>query len=134
MDKTIKAVMLGMALLSLGTAAAAEAATARVRCRVESGRLRIQVDGQDLAVGTYGAKVKNARTGVVVKTEAAKLRKVTLAPDDVDLDFDSTAGSRDLDSYVAASFATPGDTLRASVVNASNGVVVAAASTTCVRK
>ncbi len=110
------------------------AASARVRCRVESGRVRIQVDGQDLARGTYGAKVKNARTGAIVKTEAKKVRTVTIAPDDVDLDFDSTANSADLDSFVSANFVRGGDTVRASVVNIKTGVTVAAASNTCVSK
>ena len=118
----------------LAAAFEAQAATARVRCRVESGRVRIQVDGQDLAKGTYGAKVKNARTGSVVRTEAAKVRTVTIAPDDVDLDFDSTAQKNDLDSFVSRTFVRAGDTVRASVLNVKTNVVVAAASTTCVSK
>lgn len=132
--KTTTWAVLGCVAMAMGMAAEAEAASARVRCRVESSRLRIQVDGQDLAVGTYAAKVKNARTGAIVNTEATKTRKVTLAPDDVDLDFDSTANSADLDSFVPKSFAQAGDTVRASVILKSTGVTVAAASTTCVRK
>jgi RNA polymerase sigma-70 factor (ECF subfamily) len=134
MRETQRTAVLGAALLALALAGAASAATARVRCRVEPGRLRIQVDGQDLAVGTYAARVKNARTGAVVKTEAGRTRTVTLAPDDVDLDSDSTADANDLDGYVPASFARAGDTVRASGVESSNGVVVAAASATCVAK
>ena len=118
----------------LGAALDSFAATARVRCRVETGRLRIQVDGQDLARGTYGARVKNARTGNVVKTAATKVKTVTIAPDDVDLDFDSTAQANDGDTFVSANFARAGDTVRASVINVRTGVTVAAASTSCVAR
>ncbi len=131
--KTILSVLICATIL-VAVALESHAAGARVRCRVESGRLKIQVDGQDLARGTYSARVKNARTGKIVNTEASKVRTVTIAPDDIDLDFDSTAGSADLDSFVPASFANAGDTVRAGVINIKTGVTVAAASNSCVRK
>lgn len=130
-----KVLMVLMCAAILMAALEAQAATARVRCFIEKGsRVRIKVDGQDLARGTYGARVKNARTGAIVKTEASKVRTVTIAPDDIDLDFDSTAQSNDLDSYVSPTFVKVGDTVRASVVNVKSGVTVAAASTSCVSK
>ena len=134
MKRTNMLTMILCAAILLGLVLDSQAATARVRCRVEPGRLRIQVDGLDVPKGTYGAKVKNARTGSIVKTETAKQVKVTLRFDDIDLDFDTTAGPEDADSFVPANFAIVGDTVRASVVNVNSGVVVAAASSTCVSK
>ena len=124
--------VLGMFLFTL--AMESQAASARVRCRIEPGRVRIQVDGENLTKGTYGAKVKNARTGGVVRTEPGKLVKVTLNLDDIDLDFDTTAGPNDFDSFVSTSFVRVGDTVRASVINMKTGVTVAAASNSCVAK
>jgi hypothetical protein len=109
-----------------------QAGTARVRCQIRSGRVKIQIDGLDLPVGTYGARVKNARTGSIVKTEATKVVKVISGVDDIDLDFDTEVSPTD--SFVSASFAKVGDTVRASVVKISTGVVVAAASATCVKR
>jgi hypothetical protein len=134
MKKTTMFAVFVCAVILFGAALNSFAATARVRCRVETGRLRIQVDGQDLARGTYSARVKNARTGGVVKTAATKVQTVTVAPDDVDLDFDSTAQANDGDTFVPANFARVGDTVRASVINVRTGVTVAAASTSCVAK
>jgi hypothetical protein len=119
------------AVILLGAALDSFAATARVRCEVETDRLRIKVDGQDLSKGTYSAKVKNARTGGVVNTAANKVQTVTVGPGDVDLDFDSTAQANDSDTFVPKSFAKVGDTVRASVINVKTGVTVSAASTSC---
>ncbi len=132
MKRIMTVLMCGAFLFAL--AIESQAATARVRCRVESGRVRIQVDGLDLAKGTYGAKVKNARTGNIVRTATDKVVTVTISPDDIDLDFDTNIEAHDLDSFVSANFVRAGDTVRASVINIKTGVTVAAASNTCVAK
>lgn len=120
------------AVIFLAAVLDSQAETARVRCQIRTGRVKIQVDGLDLPVGTYGARVKNARTGGIVKTEASKVVKVTSAPDDIDLDFDTEVSPTD--SFVSANFAKAHDVVRASVVKISTGVVVAAASATCVQR
>jgi len=131
--KKVKMFMMLMGVVSFFAAALdSQAASARVRCRIRSGELRIQVDGQDLSRGTYGARVKNARTGNIVKTDSTKRVTVTIAPDDIDLDFDSSIEPHDLDTLIPLNFAKVGDTVRASVINVKTNVVVAAASTTCV--
>ena len=51
-------------VLLLGTMALeAQAASARVRCRVRGDRVRVMVDGQDLEPGIYTARLKNLTTG-----------------------------------------------------------------------
>ncbi len=134
MKRISKFMILLCAGILLAATSDSQAASARVRCRVEPGRVKIQVDGLDLTKGTYGARVKNARTGSIVKTEAKKVKTVTAGIDDIDLDFDTEAGPADKDSFVPATFVKVGDTVRASVVKISSGVTVAAASTTCVAK
>lgn len=116
------------------TVTPAFAAGARVRCRVESSRLRIQVDGQALLPGTYVAVVTNTVTKATVRTQAGKERTATALQPNIDLDFDSTAGAADLDSYVAPTFARTGQIVRAVVKNKATGATVASASTTCSAK
>lgn len=116
------------------TVTPAFAAGARVRCRVESSRLRIQVDGQALLPGTYIAVVTNTVTKATVRTQAGKERTATALQPNIDLDFDSTAGAADLDSYVAPTFARAGQIVRAVVKNKATGATVASASTTCSAK
>jgi hypothetical protein len=128
-------VALFLVLLTLVTTATpAFAAGARVRCRVESSRLRIQVDGQALEAGTYYAVVTNTTTRKSVRTQAGKERAATALQPNIDLDFDSTAGAADLDSYVAATFARTGQVVRAVVKNKATNATVASASVTCRRK
>lgn len=128
------AALLLVLLTLVTTAIPAFAASARVRCRVESSRLRIQVDGQGLAPGTYFAVVINTVTQKSVRTQAGKERTATALLQDIDLDFDSTAGAADLDSYVARTFAGAGQVVRAVVKNKATGATVASASTTCSRR
>jgi len=128
-------VALFLVLLTLVTTATpAFAAGARVRCRVESSRLRIQVDGQSLLPGTYYAVVTNTATRATVRTQAGKERTTTLLNPDADLDFDSTAGPADLDSFVARTFARSGQTVRAVVKNKATNATVASASVRCSTK
>ena len=120
-----------LVLLTLVTTTVpAFAAGARVRCRVESSRLRIQVDGQALLPGTYYAVVTNTVTKATVRTQAGKERTATALQPNIDLDFDNTAGPADLDSYVARTFASSGQVVRAVVKNKATGATVATASTT----
>ncbi|MFZ4661189.1 MAG: hypothetical protein ACOYNY_29525 [Caldilineaceae bacterium] len=124
-----------LVLLTLVTTTVpAFAAGARVRCRVDSSRLRIQVDGQALLPGTYYAVVTNTVTKATVRTQAGKERTATALQPNIDLDFDNTAGPADLDSYVALTFATSGQVVRAVVKNKATGATVATASTTCSRR
>lgn len=128
-------VALFLVMLTLVTTATpAFAAGARVRCRVESSRLRIQVDGQALAPGTYYAVVTNTATTKSVRTQAGKERTATALQPNIDLDFDSTAGAADLDSYVARTFARSGQTVRAVVKNKATNATVASASVRCSTK
>jgi hypothetical protein len=121
-------------LLLVTASLEAEAASARVRCRIISGpRVRILVDGEDLARGVYTARVKNLETGKVARTEEGKEAVATRADPNVDLDFDSTADPTDSDSFIKANFATPGDQVLARILNADN-VVVARAVATCARR
>jgi|688.fasta_scaffold42258_6 hypothetical protein len=124
-----------LVLLTLVTTTVpAFAAGARVRCRVDSSRLRIQVDGQALLPGTYYAVVTNTVTKATVRTQAGKERTATALQPNIDLDFDNTAGPADLDSYVALTFASSGQVVRAVVKNKATGATVATASTTCSRR
>ena len=124
-----------LVLLTLVTTTTpAFAAGARVRCRVESSRLRIQVDGQALLPGTYYAVVINTATTKQVRTEAGKERTATALQPNIDLDFDSTAGSADLDSFVARTFARSGQTVSAVVKNKATNATVASASVKCSTK
>lgn len=120
-------------LTLMTTTVPAFAAGARVRCRVESSRLRIQVDGQTLRPGTYYAVVTNTVTSATVRTQTGKERTATALQPNIDLDFDSTAGPADLDSYVARTFARSGQVVRAVVKNKATDVTVASASATCSR-
>jgi hypothetical protein len=108
------------------------AASARARCRVRDGRVRIQVDGQDLPAGTYIARVTNLRTGAADKTDTGKEAIIPSGIDDVDLDFDSTADPDDKDSHISRNFARVGDRIRAIVIELGSGDDVAMASTVCV--
>ncbi|MFQ5539861.1 MAG: hypothetical protein ACE5FB_05625 [Candidatus Binatia bacterium] len=110
--------MLCCLMVLLATAMEAQAATARARCRVRDGRVRVQVDGQDLAPGTYTAKVTNqgpSNTGAMETTEGGKEQTATAAAPDVDLDFDSTADPDDADSPIGSNFAAQGDSVKAEV-------------------
>jgi hypothetical protein len=121
-------------LLLVTASLEAEAASARVRCQIVSGpRVRILVDGQDLARGVYTARVRNLETGKVASTEEGKEAVATRADPDVDLDFDSTADPSDSDSFIKANFAMPGDQVRARILNEDN-LVVARAVATCERR
>jgi hypothetical protein len=122
-------------VILLSAAMESQAASARVRCFVENGdRLRIKVDGLDLAKGTYKARVKNLKTAALVFTAPTKYQTVTIAGDDIDLDFDSTAQANDKDTFVSFGFAKVGETVRGSVIKTSTNVTVASASISCVAK
>lgn len=109
----------------------AQAASARVRCRVRGNRVRIMVDGQDLAPGVYTARLKNLTTGAAAKTTPGKEAEATADMPDVDLDFDSKADDTvDDQSSIRAAFADPGDTVRA-VVRDDAGASVARATAVC---
>lgn len=123
-----------VAVIALGSAADALAATARVRCHVEPDRLRVRVDGMDLTAGTYYAVLRNVTTGARVRTEPGKEQTVSRGIGDVDLDFDSTADATDGDSFISEGFARVGHRVRASVVDQATREVEAAASTTCIAK
>lgn len=120
-------IILSFVAVILTIAFEAEAATARVRCRVRPDRLRIQVDGQDLAAGTYFAKVSNGTTSVDSKTQTAP-------PPDLDFDFDSTAGPNDMDTFIPLEFAKAGDRVTADIINSESGDIVASASKRCREK
>ena len=123
-------------LIVAGTALEALAASARVRCRVQNGRLRVQVDGQNVPTGKYSATLTNLRSKATVATDPRKLQSpVIVAParvGNVDLDFDSTAQANDKDSRIAATFARSGDGIRAVVNKVGTTLIpVASATTTC---
>lgn len=120
-----------LALLAMALDADATSMTARARCRVKDSRVKIQVDGQDLAAGTYHAVLTNNDTGASASTETGKEQTLG-AVGDVDLDFDSTAQAADNDSFIDPSFAALEDSVHADVKNASN-VTVASATTTCTK-
>ena len=88
------------------------AANARIRCEDKGGRLKIQVDGQDLAAGPYAALVQNLTLGGSV----SKVKNLVLPPGvplgSLDFDWDSTAGQGDLDTPINPAFANPGNLLR----------------------
>ena len=112
-----------------------EAASARARCRVRDGRVRIQVDGFGLPRGNYIARVRNLTTGARAVTEDGKEVDVPALAPEVDFDFDSTAQPDDFDSFIRPNFARSGDRIRAAVIkiNTTPQRAVAAASTTCLR-
>lgn len=138
--KTIKQLGMIAALVTVAApfvfmATAADAATARARCRVVGTRVRVQVDGQDLDPGVYSAILRNLTNGATASTTPGKERTATALDPDVDLDFDSTAGRRDADSFISPTFARAGNQVKADVVTLQNGafVSVASASTRCSR-
>ena len=108
------------------------AASARVRCRVRPNRLRIQVDGRNLAPGVYRAVVRNLDTSTTVRTERGKEDEATALDPNVDLDFDNTADANDFDSSVPLDFAAVGDRLRALVIDTESRLIVGRATTECV--
>jgi hypothetical protein len=123
-------------LVVAGTALESLAASARVRCRVQSGRLRVQVDGQNVPAGQYSATLTNLRSNATASTDPRKLRSpLIVAParvGNVDLDFDSTAQANDKDSRIAATFARSGDGIGAVVNKVGTTLIpVASATTTC---
>jgi hypothetical protein len=125
----------GLALL-LAAAPQASAATARVRCEVRTDkrppRVRVKVDGQNLAPGTYTATVWNITRGGSATTEPGKEAVATAGVRDVDLDFDSTAQADDNDSVISSNFARPGDRVGARVdLVGGTANPVATATTTC---
>ncbi|RMF90914.1 MAG: hypothetical protein D6736_05945 [Nitrospinota bacterium] len=124
-------ILSGILLLLVLTLEIGEAASARVRCRVKKQRVRILVDGRDLEPGIYFAKVVNLRTRKITETEPGKEAEATALNPDVDLDFDSTAGPNDVDSFISPRFARRGDRIRAGVFTAETEELVAAASTRC---
>jgi hypothetical protein len=125
-------VILCVGLLFLSSFASASSASARVRCLISSGRVQVKVDGYDLPVGTYGAKVKNMRTLAVVKTAAGKVQTVTAGIDDIDLDFDTEREGAE--TFISGSFARIGDSVHAAIVNVNTGNTIASATTSCVKK
>jgi hypothetical protein len=129
-------VMLFSVALLLAAALESQAASARVRCEVRSNRLRIRVDAQDMPRGTFGAKIKNARTGATATTATNRQVTITVSGTDEDLDFDSSKQANDLAvaTWIPYTFAVVGDTIRASVINVKTGVVISAASSNCVAK
>lgn len=131
--KTIKQFGIIAALLTIVAPVAlmateADAATARARCRVAGTRVRIQVDGQDLDPGVYSAILRNLTTTATAATTPGKEKTATELNPDVDLDFDSTAGTRDVDSFISPTFARVGNQIKADVVTLKNGVFVTVAS------
>lgn len=114
-------------VLVLGMTIDALAASARARCRVKDGRVRVQVDGLGLAPGLYSATVRNLSTGAKATTEPGKRRSPVGGA--VDLDFDSTAQANDADSFIPATFASPGHSVRATI----NPGAVANATAICTR-
>jgi hypothetical protein len=80
----------GAVLALIGPALEADAATARVRCRVREARTQISVDGNRLEAGTYTATVDSATDGAGAVTATApvvvagKVRKA-------EFDFDSNS-------------------------------------------
>lgn len=104
--------LLGLGAVLLGFIPEADAATARVRCRVRDARLRIMVDGQNLAPGTYTATVVNLETG---DSAESKPQIATPAVPDVDFDFDSTAQPDDKDTFIPRNFAHRGDVIEATI-------------------
>jgi hypothetical protein len=120
-------IILMCGVLVLGMTMEALAASARVRCRVKDGRVRVQVDGMGLAPGLYSATVRNLNTNAKATTEPGKRRSPVGGK--VDLDFDSTAQADDADSFIPATFASPGHNVRAVI----NPGAVANATATCTR-
>lgn len=90
----------------------------------------MKIDGQNLAPGTYTARVTNLRTTRVATTEAGKEAVATASVRDVDLDFDSTAQPDDNDSFIAADFAVAGDNVSGEVLD-SQGMTVASQTAAC---
>lgn len=121
------------AILLLSVALEAHAASARARCRVRDGRVRVMIDGQNLLPGLYRAVVTNAISGEVARTERGKEARATVAVPNVDLDFDSTAQANDVDSFISPDFADAGDNVRARVVSVATGTTVARATAACTR-
>jgi hypothetical protein len=93
--------------------------------------VRVKIDGQNLAPGTYTARVTNLRTSGVATTEPGKEAVATASVRDVDLDFDSTAQADDNDSFIAANFAVAGDDVNAEVLDA-QGATIASRTASCV--
>ncbi len=123
----------GAMVMVLGVAWESQAGEgARVRCRIRSNRVRIQVDGRRLNPGTYTAQVVNLTASKIASTEPGKEATATAAAPNVDLDFDTTAQANDLDSFIAGDFATVGDVVQAYVLD-SLGLSVASAVTACGR-
>lgn len=115
-----------MVLLAL--ALEAEAASARVRCRVKDGRVKISVDGQDLAPGDYTATITSGTNSATSGAQTA----TALVPD-LDFDFDSTAGDPgDLDTAIPPDFAAVGSLVNATINTSPAGAEVSSASTDCV--
>ena len=105
-------VVAGLAAAVLGLVAEADAASARARCRVRDGRVRIQVDGKRLTPGmTYIATVVNPGGQSVVSKE----QTATPIVRNLDFDFDTTAGPADKDAFVPGDFVTPGETIQATI-------------------
>jgi hypothetical protein len=105
----------------------AQAASARVRCRVRGDRVRVKVDGQGLEPGIYTARVKNLDTGAVAKTAEGQEAEATEQVADVDLDFDSkTDDEADDQSFIRDDFAEPGHRVRALVRHDAGGTVARA--------
>lgn len=123
----------GVLVLLCGMALESSAESARVRCRVRDGRVRIQLDGRALAPGVYKAQVLNLTANKLAETAVGKEATATVAAPNVDLDFDSTAQVDDLDSPIAGDFAVQNDLIQAYVVRVLGNLSVASAATQCTR-
>ena len=119
-------VALGCAVLLLSAALEADAATARVRCRVRlaPARVQISVDGRDLAPGSYTATVTSAAGSVTSAAQAA-------VGDQAEFDFDSDADNIAAGATrISATFAGVGEM----VIGMVDGPTPASGSAQCVAK
>jgi hypothetical protein len=120
------------ALLTMIAADAADAQSARVRCRVRAARTQISVDGRDLAPGSYTATVDSSTDGAGVVSSRAAVEVVPPA-DEAEFDFDSNrlnvaAGATRLPRNFVTQPGSIGWQLRR------DGAVVLSGTTACVAK
>lgn len=124
MTKTIMTTMAAVAALTLGFAAASEAADLRVRCEQREGRRsRVSVDVRDVAPGMYAAAISSG-------ANAAMSAPAATIGDEVEFDFDSNRAD-----IRAGATAIPRDFIQDGAVSAqvvdAAGAVVAVGTTAC---
>ena len=124
MTKTIMTTMAAVAALTLGFAAASEAADLRVRCEPREGRRsRVSVDVRDVAPGMYAAAISSG-------ANAAMSAPAATIGDEVEFDFDSNRAD-----IRAGATAIPRDFIQDGAVSAqvvdAAGAVVAVGTTAC---